>query len=340
MARWAWGRRAVRAATPLCIAALFGAASSAAAMPGRPAALPPEPPPDAIGYAGPRVQATSEVAPSDSIGAFRTTCTVAHIAPDDPLVFPGQPGKSHLHVFFGNTAVNASSTIASLRATGNSTCRGGTVNRSAYWVPAIFDTATGALVRPDVGSFYYKQGYEIQPSTAIQPLPAGLRMIAGDAANAADKEGPFRFSCWQGDKQTQASTSALPACPPGTTSLLSELWFPQCWDGRHLDSPDHKSHMSYVAQDRSPPFAKHCPESHPVALPAISFNLWYHVTSGTASWRLSSDMYDRSLPAGRSMHGDWMNGWDPEISDAWAHHCIQASRDCHSHLLGDGRAIF
>jgi hypothetical protein len=28
-----------------------------------------------------------------------------------------------------------------------------------------------------------------------------------------------------------------------------------------------------------------------------------------------------------------------EVSDAWAKHCVQAERDCHSHLLGDGRQI-
>jgi hypothetical protein len=29
-------------------------------------------------------------------------------------------------------------------------------------------------------------------------------------------------------------------------SLLQlDVIFPDCWDGRHLDSPDHKSHMAY-----------------------------------------------------------------------------------------------
>jgi hypothetical protein len=51
-------------------------------------------------------------------------------------------------------------------------------------------------------------------------------------------------------------------------------------------------------------------------------------------------MYDRSLPAGYSSHGDWFNGWNVEISDTWARACVQARRDCHSHLLGDGREIY
>ena len=62
---------------------------------------------------------------------------------DDPIVYPGQVGKSHLHVFFGNTGANANSTAASIAGSGNSTCDGGTVNRSAYWVPALIDTRSG-----------------------------------------------------------------------------------------------------------------------------------------------------------------------------------------------------
>ena len=57
-------------------------------------------------------------------------------------------------------------------------------------------------------------------------------------------------------------------------------------------------------------------------------------------WRLSSDVYDRSLPGGYSAHGDWFNGWKSDISDAFAKNCLQTQKDCHAHLLGDGRKIF
>jgi predicted xylan-binding protein with Ca-dependent carbohydrate-binding module/uncharacterized protein DUF1996 len=84
-----------------------------------------------------RIQATTEQAfpSSDGTGDFRTRCTPSHFAFDDPIVYPGQSGQSHMHVFFGNTGSNANSTSESLRTTGNSTCRGGTINRSSYWVP-------------------------------------------------------------------------------------------------------------------------------------------------------------------------------------------------------------
>src|SRR6185369_4842740 len=89
-------------------------------------------PKGAVGSAYDRLQNTSEVAPLTDIGQFRIPCTYSHMAFDDPIVYPGRPGAAHLHTFFGNTGTNAASTEQSIRDTGNSTCLGGTINRTAY----------------------------------------------------------------------------------------------------------------------------------------------------------------------------------------------------------------
>lgn len=96
---------------------------------------------------------------SDGVGSFRTYCFYSHMAADDPLVAPGRPGGSHLHTFFGNTGVDAFSTADSIQFGGESTCRGGTANRSAYWVPSIIDTNTGQAIVPEFLIAYYKTGY-------------------------------------------------------------------------------------------------------------------------------------------------------------------------------------
>jgi len=41
---------------------------------------------------------------------FVSLCRFSHTAPDDPIVFPAQPGLSHDHTFFGNTTTSADST--------------------------------------------------------------------------------------------------------------------------------------------------------------------------------------------------------------------------------------
>src|SRR5436190_14331332 len=75
----------------------------------------------------------------DVVGAFRFVCTAGQVLPDDPIVYPGQPGKSHLHQFYGNEDANAHSTLVSLRAKGTSTsnCAPLPVNRSGYWMLAL-----------------------------------------------------------------------------------------------------------------------------------------------------------------------------------------------------------
>ena len=121
--------------------------------------------------------------------------------------------------------------------------------------------------------------------------------------------------------------------------------FPQCWDGKNLDSPDHKSHMAYPELNTVPggwtaERQYRCPRTHPVVLPEISFIVEYDVTptSNPKTWRLASDTYDTGKPGGYSRHGDWINGWDPDISDLWGVKCLRERRDCGSANMGDGRS--
>lgn len=283
------------------------------------------------GVSGREISTTNERPnPDPDIGAFRTSCLFSHMNFDDPIVFPGQPGKAHLHAYFGNTAVDAHSTAESIRDSGNSTCRGGIVNRTAYWVPAVID-GDGNPVKPESGQFYYKTGYEGIAPSEVQPFPQGLRMIAGDAKSAGPGQPRAYWACHE---NYIGHPSSIPTCPVGDRVVMM-IQFPQCWDGKNLDSADHKSHMSY-------PVNGDCPSTHPVAIPEISFNIYYKVEANTDSsrWRLASDMYDPSLPGGYSAHGDYFEGWDREVAEAFVRNCDTASMDCHSHLIGDGRMIY
>ncbi|MES2944885.1 MAG: DUF1996 domain-containing protein [Pseudomonadota bacterium] len=286
------------------------------------------------------IPTTEQPTPSD-IGAFRTGCQFSHMAFDDPIVYPGQPGKSHLHTFFGNKKTNANSTAQSIATTGKSTCRGGTINRSAYWVPSMIDTRDGRPLTPMFESnFYYKTGYGV-PAASIQAMPAGLRMVAGDAKGTPDMpSGAALYACiWDGGNSNWSNS--IPSCPKiGFSWLIQGVDFPQCWDGVNLDSPDHKSHMSNPV-DVLANNTGHCPSTHPVAIPAIAYQILYEVkvSDETKYWRLSSDNYDKTKPAGYSGHGDWFNGWKSRIVDVWVKNCDRAQMDCHSHLLGDGRAM-
>lgn len=279
-------------------------------------------PTGSAGVDRPMLASTSEKpSAGDGTGAFRTVCSYSHMNFDDPIVFPGQPGKAHLHAYFGNTGAKASSTATSIATTGNSTCRGGTINRSAYWVPALIDAA-GKPQKPLSLEVYYKTGYNGVAPRAVRSFPRGLRMIAGDMKSQTTQWNAY----WGCRDHYIGKPGSVPRCNTGE-NIAMIVEFPQCWDGKNLDSADHKSHMAYADNG--------CPATHPVPIPAITMNVIYKNT-GTAL-RLSSDMYDASRPGGFSAHADWFSGWDPAIVSTFVTKCLNPALDCHAHLLGDGR---
>ncbi len=291
------------------------------------------------------IPATSAPTPSD-VGAFRTGCQAVAVLPDDPIVYPGQPGMSHPHVFFGAVGVNANTTTESLRATTHATCRGGPpTNNSSYWTPALIDIRTGAPIAPLLESnFYYKRHTAMPTSLKIAPIPQGFRMIAGDSKGTPDKpSNAALYACiWDGGASAWFNHIPAPSdCRVnGFSWLIVGVDFPSCWTGEHLDSPDHKSH---VASPINPGAngAGYCPSTHPVAIPFVAFQILYQIKDANdlKYWRLASDNYDVSKPAGYSGHGDVFSMWQTDIEDTWLKGCVNALKDCSSHLLGDGRQL-
>jgi hypothetical protein len=262
-------------------------------------------------------------------GANRFLCAYAYMAFDDPIVFPGEPGKSHLHQFFGNTQVNAFTTADSIAAVGNSTCSGGTANRTGYWTPAAID-AKGHVITPTTATIYYKSGYQMQPSL-VRPMPTGLRMIAGDRTWTNVKQNQQRV-WWTCTDHGPTYSSTIPDCGDRVQLIVI---FPQCWDGKHLDSPDHKSHMAYPDYSNAANGSK-CPSSHPVVVPEITEEFFWPVPKGdrSSTWHISSDM-DVSKPGGLSAHADWMMGWDVDVMKGFVTRCLQASKDCQVNGIGN-----
>jgi hypothetical protein len=281
-----------------------------------------------------RVRAATGQAPvSSDVGAFRVPCQYSHTLEDDPIVFPGKPGASHAHTFWGNTSTNGNSTTDLLLAAARGTCAGGIANLTAYWTPAVvYDNR--ALVPTGI-QVYYKTGYNKLLATEIKTPPNGLRIVAGRSATTTTlpkyEEGA-RFACGRDPWQI-----TIPACPAGSELHLN-LMFPNCWDGKNLDSPDHRSHMASTQSFRD----RRCPATHPVPIPTIELNLTYVVEAGAnaSRYRLSSDKYSTDEPGGYSFHGDVWLAWDEDIKATWMKNCINASKDCHSYLLGDGRALY
>ena len=290
----------------------------------------------AVGYNTLRVKPTLEK-PLLTGGAFRVVCTPSHMSNDDPLVFPNQPGAAHSHTFYGNTSTNYASDVGNMSATGNSTCKGGLINRSAYWTPSMIDTSIDKAIVPDKIIMYYKAGRV--PQALVVAPPKGLRILAGNPKATSSAESSKTYYTCAGRTPFYGWKSSIPACNVGELMGMM-VDFPQCWDGKNLDSPDHKSHMDYPKLSNTT--ANKCPTSHPIGIPHISINLSFKVltTSAYKNWRLASDNYSNILPGGYSGHGDWVNGWNQPFIEGFVKNCINKGVDCHATLLGDGRMIY
>lgn len=293
---------------------------------------------------------TGAIPPSaspDVVGAFRFVCMAGHISKDDPIVYPGQPGKAHHHQYFGNTLTNANSNYKSLRSSGESTCNNKN-NRSAYWQPAMFN-GKGMIVRPDYVTIYYKrrpasdpicQGFDKPQGQGIcGPLPRGLRFIFGyNQVNPSKPPlGNFYYNC-DGPGATQGHyktiREAIPFCPAGS-KLGAILQAPDCWDGKNLDSPDHQTHVANGSYGDWGYYR--CPTTHPHVIPAFQQAAWYTVDVDLPTWRLSSDM--EGMESGSTLHGDWFGGWDDPVMASWIANCINRKLNCSGGDLGNGQQI-
>ncbi len=283
----------------------------------------------------------------DPVGAFRFVCLPGPLSYDDPIVFPGQPGKSHLHQFFGNTGVNASSSYASLRTTGDSTCMS-ILNRSGYWMPAMLN-GKGQVVRPDYVTIYYKRLPASSPMCSKQgkacvAMPRGLRFAFGyDMVNKVAGNGYFQ--CDPGDGGIHFLADAAKQCPVGS-HLGAVIDAPSCWDGKNLDTADHRSHLAYM-YDPHTDGVPVCPADHPYIIPTFTLKAWFLVAPGDTptDWLLSSDemkMADGStmhMVAGSTLHSYWFGAWDDDTLATWTANCIDKHLNCSAGDLGNGTAM-
>lgn len=254
--------------------------------------------------AGVRLSPT-EPGPQGRVPQFVVECGFSHTAPDDPIVHPGHSGRSHQHVFFGNTTTDADSTVDDLAA-GDTTCDQHR-DLASYWAPALYDHRE--LVEPTTAVAYYRPGVDIDPTT-VEPYPYGLKMVGGDQVAAEPQSlDVVAWSCGTGSERSVTP----PTCPEGRP-LRMAVSFPDCWDGERLDSPDHVSHVA-----RSEDGA--CPDTHPVPLPQLLLTISYPITG---------DGHDLSLASGSLLtgHADFFNAWDETKLANEVESCIRRGVTC------------
>lgn len=104
-----------------------------------------------------------------------------------------------------------------------------------------------------------------------------------------------------------------------------ELEFPSCWNGKDLDSEDHKSHILYPNLIKTGV----CPDGFNVRTPVLFYEtIWdtYHFVNYTGTFVIAN-----GDPLGYGYHGDFISGWNQSFLQQAVNTCTNASgrqEDC------------
>jgi hypothetical protein len=144
----------------------------------------------------------------------------------------------------------------------------------------------------------------------VQTFPPGLMMVAGDhTATSAQALGVAAWHCGA----SPDLTASPPSCPR-TATLGVRIAFPDCWDGEHLDTDDHRAHVARSDDGR-------CPDSHPTPIPQLVFEVHYPVTGDPGGLELASGGV-------HGVHADFFNAWDEAGLQREVEVCLNGSKVC------------
>jgi len=228
---------------------------------------------------------------------FRFFCVPSHFSYDDPVVYPGEVGRAHLHMFFGNLNVDAKSTSESIVNSGRTSCDGGITNRSAYWIPALFNE-DDEVVLPRLINNYYKSW--VSDRSQLRPIPPGLQILANGQV-----PGSSGVVVSRRPEETWGASIRVTS----HDGLTVEILFPDCIavdssGNPILTSPGGTGHVAYSSG--------RCPRSHPYNIPQLTQIVNWNNVPFESGWYLASDM-NKALK-GQSVHADYMAGWTPETA--------------------------
>ena len=124
---------------------------------------------------------------------------------------------------------------------------------------------TGKILRPASVLIEYRGN----ATSKVTPMPKFLRALTGDAKPTSRGPANARAS-WTCSGFTDRLSDKYPIFPAGQR-VLRVHDFPGCWDGKNIDSENHRSHVAFADQRTGA-----CPAGF-VAIPQLRITIAYDI---------------------------------------------------------------
>ncbi|MFJ6304292.1 DUF1996 domain-containing protein [Streptomyces althioticus] len=275
-----------------------------------------------------------------STGTFTSECGVNEnglFNSDNVIAAPGvSNGAHHFHDYIGNQATNAFVSDDELTRAETS-CEDQRDKSSYYWPVLRLQNGTeeqdaqspGGGIEGNVGEIVTPKDVTLtfvgNPKAKVTAMPRLLRIITGDAKSFVN--GPANanasWSC-TGFEDRQLKDK-YPLCPEGS-DVVRSFAFQSCWDGRNIDSANHRTHMAFTDAEGN------CPSGFQ-PIPQLVQRIVYDVDApsledgGKTVPLFAVDSFPEQLHKPITDHGDFINVFEEDLMNEVVA-CINEGRTC------------
>ncbi|MBZ9639404.1 DUF1996 domain-containing protein [Streptomyces sp. PSKA30] len=279
---------------------------------------------------------------SASRGTFTTSCGVNEqglFNSDNVIVAPGVTnGAHHFHDYIGNQANDAFASDQDL-ANAETSCENPGDKSSYYWPVLRLQNGTveqdaeapGGGIEGNAGEIVTPAQVTLtfvgSPVGEVTAMPRLLRIITGDAKAFVNGTANANASWSCTGFEDRQLKDKYPLCPSGS-DVVRTFKFQSCWDGRNIDSANHRTHVAFADA------AGQCPAGFQ-AIPQLVQRIVYDVDApslndgGRTTPLFAVDSFPEQLHKPVTDHGDFINVFDEDLMGEMVD-CINGGRQCDS----------
>jgi hypothetical protein len=275
-----------------------------------------------------------------SKGTFTTSCGVnanGLFNSDNVIVAPGVTnGAHHFHDYVGNQSNNAFASDDDL-ANADTSCENKGDRSTYYWPVLRLQNGTqeqdankpGGGVEGNVGEIVTPKQVTLtfigNQRSKVTEMPRLLRIITGDAKAFVNGTANANASWSCTGFEDRQLKDKYPLCPQGS-DVVRTFRFQSCWDGRNIDSANHRTHVAFADASGN------CPNGFE-AIPQLVQRIVYDVDApslqdgGRTTPLFAVDSFPEQVHKPVTDHGDFINVFDENLMKEVVS-CINGGRNC------------